>query len=94
MAKNNAKLHFKIGVDSVKFIKNLTGVGPEDLSEIVVSVNNRDMYISNDPAETMSKYGFLYISGYQHPKIINDFYKICFEDSEIVTKILEEYAKS
>ena len=87
------KLHLKIGEGSVYMIKNLTGIGPENLSEIVLSLSNRDLYLSADINDINSKYGVLYVSGYQHPKIINDFYKIVFNDKETPMTIMNKYAE-
>jgi hypothetical protein len=86
------KKHFKINENNVMLIQNLTGIGPTQLSEAVISFSNRDVYMSTD--ETASKYGFLYISGYQHPSIINDFYKITFTEKATALAIIEEYIKS
>jgi hypothetical protein len=88
------KKHFKVGENGVTFISNLTGIGPTDLNEIVISLTNRDVYISKDVNEMASKWGYLYISGYQYPKIINDFYKIMFDSKQIAEDILKEYAES
>lgn len=85
------KKHFKINENGVKYIHNLTGVGPTDLDEIVINFDRRDLYVSRDASELTSKWGYLYVSGYQHPSIINDFYKIMFESKELANKVIEEY---
>lgn len=88
------KLYLKIGQEGVFDIFNLTGIGPEKLREAVISLNNRDMYISSKPEEVNSKYGYLYISGYSHPSIVNDFYKIIFDNKDYVSKIMKEYSEN
>jgi hypothetical protein len=88
------KLHLIEGKDGVFVIQNLTGVGPLNLHEIVISLTNRDMYTSKDPEEMKSKFGTIYISGYQGNKIINDFYKIMFDTKELANKVINDYANS